>query len=491
MRQSWLHPALIFLIVLGFVASASAKDTALLIAITYRNAPDPSLAKKTLPGTARDLTQMREVAQVLGFEDIRSITDTQATYNGIRTALMDLSRSVKANDRVLVYYSGHGTRIQDNDGDEADGFDEALVPFDFSRAGVQPGQPGPSNLLRDDEFGELLRTIPSNRVFVLLDSCHSGTGTRAIDLGESPSDIQVRYIDAGVDLTASRAVEAVDDRLPRGVARDRFVNLMAAKDVETAKERSNVGGLFTSAFVDYVKQARDNAVCSAHLETMFATIQSQVVRNADEMRRAQPELGAQTPQLEADDPALHNQVIAFKGVPGCQPRLTDRMQYWSDFAGAAKSTLEFKTNASEMQPHPDPDSRNRCASSVGLLSMDLTAPADGYVTILNIGEGDPEATVVFPNAYAKENRVRKGQKLAVPPAGQAWCLPARLPAGRASEDVLVIAIFSETPLNLFDTGTGTGPFRQVGNGSRSFSAVSGRAAGAPAAATQTIVTIRK
>src|SRR4029434_3790105 len=222
MRQSWFNPALIILIVLGSVTSASAKDTALLIAITYRNAPDASLAKKTLPGTARDLTRMREVVQILGFEDVRSITDGQATYNGIRTALMDLSRSVKANDRVLIYYSGHGTRIQDNDGDEADGFDEALVPFDFSRSGVQPGQPGPSNLLRDDEFGELLRGIPSNRVFVLLDSCHSGTGTRAIDLGESPSDIQVRYIDAGVDLTASRAVEVVDDRAPKTGARDRI-----------------------------------------------------------------------------------------------------------------------------------------------------------------------------------------------------------------------------------------------------------------------------
>jgi metacaspase-1 len=491
LRQSWFQSALILLFVLGVVNAASAKDTALLITITYRNAPDPSLAKKTLPGTARDLIRMREVVQTLGFEDVRTLTDSLATYAGIRTALMDLSRSVKSSDRVLVYYSGHGTRIQDDNGDEEDGFDEALVPFDFSRAGLQPGQPGPSNLLRDDEFGELLRAIPSNRVFVLLDSCHSGTGTRAIDLGETPSDIQVRYFDAGVDLTASRAVEAVDDRLPKGAARDRFVNLMAAKDVETAKERSNTGGLFTSAFVDYVKQARDNTVCSAHLETMFSTIQAQVMRNADEMRRSQPELGAQTPQLEADDPALHNQVIAFKGVPGCQPRLTDRMQYWSDFAAAAKSTLEFKTNATEMQPHPDPDNRNRCASRVGLLSMELTAPADGYVTILNIGEGDSEATVVFPNGYAKENRVRKGQKLSVPPAGQTWCLPARLPAGRTSEEVLVIAVFSETPVNLFDTGTGTGPFREVGNGSRSFSTVAGRSAADPAAAAQTMVTIRK
>jgi hypothetical protein len=46
-------------------------------------------------------------------------------------------------------------------------------------------------------------------------------------------------------------------------------------------------------------------------------------------------------------------------------------------------------------------------------------------------------------------------------------------------------------VNLFDTGTGTGPFREVGSGSRSFSAVAGRSAADPAAAAQTIVTIRK
>jgi metacaspase-1 len=32
-----------------------------------------------------------------------------------------------------MHYSGHGTQIPDDDGDEADGMDEALCPVDYQK----------------------------------------------------------------------------------------------------------------------------------------------------------------------------------------------------------------------------------------------------------------------------------------------------------------------------------------------------------------------
>ena len=49
-------------------------------------------------------------------------------------------------DAIFLHYSGHGTKIRDDDGDEADGYDEALCPRDFQSAGM----------IRDDDLYDIL-----------------------------------------------------------------------------------------------------------------------------------------------------------------------------------------------------------------------------------------------------------------------------------------------------------------------------------------------
>jgi len=77
----------------------------------------------------------------------------------------------KSGDVVFIHYSGHGGRIRDTSGDEADGYDETLIPLDFKRAG---------QILDDDLYKRLVTKIAKGvTVVVLMDSCHSGT---ALDL---------------------------------------------------------------------------------------------------------------------------------------------------------------------------------------------------------------------------------------------------------------------------------------------------------------------
>jgi len=63
--------------------------------------------------------------------------------------------------------SGHGGKLRDNDGDEADGYDETLIPVDYARAGQ----------IRDDDLLRNLVVPMASGVFAtcVMDCCHSGT----------------------------------------------------------------------------------------------------------------------------------------------------------------------------------------------------------------------------------------------------------------------------------------------------------------------------
>ena len=85
-------------------------------------------------------------------------------------------------DIVVLHYSGHGQQIYDDDGDEIDGYDEAIIPYD-GKISFKTGKYGGENHLRDDELGRMINQIrkkigQAGDVIVILDSCHSGTATR-------------------------------------------------------------------------------------------------------------------------------------------------------------------------------------------------------------------------------------------------------------------------------------------------------------------------
>lgn len=69
-------------------------------------------------------------------------------------------------DRFIFWYSGHGTKIVDRDGDESDNYDEALVCADYRQRGI----------LLDDELYLLANSrARGSRMYSFSDSCHSGS----------------------------------------------------------------------------------------------------------------------------------------------------------------------------------------------------------------------------------------------------------------------------------------------------------------------------
>jgi len=119
-----------------------------------------------LHGCVRDV---RDVAAALvssgrfRADQIVSLTDdsdsgrSALTRAGIKKALIVLARRSRAEKLDLVYFhfSGHAVQLPDENGDENDGMDEALVAEDFETGG----------LLVDDWLNAWLWTIyPATRV---------------------------------------------------------------------------------------------------------------------------------------------------------------------------------------------------------------------------------------------------------------------------------------------------------------------------------------
>ena len=134
-----------------------------------------------------DIPVISDALYSRGFQQDQMIVlrNGEATREGILTAWNAyLLPRVRRGDVVFFQFSGHGQQVADDNGDEVDGYDEAIVPYDSPmryRAGVYQGE----NLIRDDELNRLFTDLrrrlgPGGNLMVVLDACHSGTGTRGM-----------------------------------------------------------------------------------------------------------------------------------------------------------------------------------------------------------------------------------------------------------------------------------------------------------------------
>ena len=113
--------------------------------------------------------------------------------NSILSALQDLDKKVRRGDFVLVHLSGHGSRqpARAGDPDERDGYDEIFLPADADKWDDDIGSV--QNAITDNEIGQFISSVRGKGadVWVIIDSCHSGTMTR----GAGDDLVVERYVD--------------------------------------------------------------------------------------------------------------------------------------------------------------------------------------------------------------------------------------------------------------------------------------------------------
>jgi hypothetical protein len=209
---------------------------------------------------------------------ITKLQDLKATKAGIEKAITDLSKKAAANDSVIIYYSGHGAQVPDLDGDEDDGYDEAIVP-----AEVLPGRittEGDINrLITDDRLAELLGQFKTTNLTLFFDSCHSGTVVRA-GKREAPKGIfQGRFrefnfskalIDKALDAGDNKTVQFEESLDADG----KYVVLSGCRPYETSGCNDEVGGYFTALLVPELATAN-----GANWDTIIRRVQHAMTDN--------------------------------------------------------------------------------------------------------------------------------------------------------------------------------------------------------------------
>lgn len=98
-----------------------------------------------------------------------SISNAGAKKATILAALKSLIACARSGDSLVFYYSAHGSQVRDSSSDESDGWDEVLCPYDWPQ------------YVSDDDIRSILSKVPTGvNIDVIMDCCHSGTGTREI-----------------------------------------------------------------------------------------------------------------------------------------------------------------------------------------------------------------------------------------------------------------------------------------------------------------------
>lgn len=197
--------------IFGWQPLTAETKRALLVGVSdYGNAMEDPNKWANISG-ANDVTLLAPLFQEQGFT-VESLVDSKATHARITKALDELAKNSKKGDIVYVHFSMHGQPFEDLNGDEEDGWDEALIPVDAEMLYAEGVYEGKNHLL-DDELEVYFNDIRSKlgsegQLIVILDACHSGTASRGDD--DHIRGTREGFTRSGKDYTPDRTQETND-----------------------------------------------------------------------------------------------------------------------------------------------------------------------------------------------------------------------------------------------------------------------------------------
>lgn len=198
---------------LSWPLASMAKKRALLIGIShYPQTTKSNPCTWTNIHGSNDVRLLRGTLQKQGFR-ITTLTNAQATASHIRRALKRLCQQATKGDMVVIHFSGHGQPFEDLSGDEADGWDEAIVPYDAKKC-YSRTYTGRCHII-DDELERYINSLrttvgPRGFVYVVLDACHMGGASR--DESETDSAACARGTNVGVSPNGRTYIPRIDRR---------------------------------------------------------------------------------------------------------------------------------------------------------------------------------------------------------------------------------------------------------------------------------------
>lgn len=418
-----------------------------------------------LPGARVDresATQMATAMQVAP-SHTRYLQDEQATGEGIRRALRELNEQVQEGDRVFIHFSGHGTRFHDP---QVGGCVEALLGYD----GGWPGT------VTNREMAELIKpiTVKTDKLFVMLDACHSGgvidpgplIRSRGVAIAGDEGRLRPKFTTTSQECgrpvnvkTRNLLVEAVD----RGALPQDIIHLSSSRDNEISFDDENKGGLATQYMRDcMLREAKDlDGSGAISVDEIRSCAQEKINRRMEHDDRFKPHtmilsgnaafvpawFGNEQLQPLAEAPrppaaAAAPAVAVAVAVAAPPPVLTAPVQPAPPPVSAPPPPL---TGAQALQQmFQQRDAKRQLQVTVAAdklrigrdnLAFSVQSDRPGYLYVAMAGSDNQSLYLLFPNDLDSDNRVERGKPLALPRS--TWRVRASGPAGTNELMVMV------------------------------------------------------
>lgn len=427
--------------------AALAADRVLLIGISSWQ------DKKIQPlgqGAVADLAMMRHLAQSIWKFDQNSIValfNEQATKSSVEQQFEELVNSTEPGDRVLIYFSGHGTQVPDTSGDEVDdALDEAFPMYDTVAAQSE-------TYFLDDQIRQYLNRLKGRRVTVIFDTCHSGTATRGgifetdqqtqsnVRARFSPFPFSIQQLKNAKQRGLQRVAETKSSA-SNADAPDHVVVWSAAAQDQLSWGDDARGGIFTQSIFKQLTSGNENAGNRDTLSFMAlldgARKAASVFCSGNPMGRPCPT--PFTPMLEAPSflLALDARNDQFSRVkPGKTP------------AGKSSADALFGSANDEglgLQILPGPELRHGQE-----LRYRVSSTRSGKLVLLDLRE-DGDLYQIFPNKVCsqRDSHIRPGETLTLPDKRYGCAFEAEVPEASSSGTISgqAIAILVEESVDL-------------------------------------------
>lgn len=264
-----------------------APKFALLVGINrYKKYKDINVNIRDLRGTHNDVGLMKSLLADYGFKEesagaisdkypcgqqtatsnVKTLCSEQATQAAIREnfkkQLIENARNYFVANKfttadrdkganVVFFYSGHGSKLEDVNGDESDGIDETIVAQDSDRNGVKD--------IIDDEFDAFYKELSryTTNITMMFDSCHSGTISRDADSHKKSveRDIKVKNnsrggnptLNDGINFPGNANYVTISGSLPTQESQEDIF-------IDTTTKQEQWDGALTYNFVNLLRQ---------------------------------------------------------------------------------------------------------------------------------------------------------------------------------------------------------------------------------------------
>lgn len=190
--------------------------------------------------------------------------DFLSKYNSLLQEINTKSGGLPAN--LYIFVSGHGSRLRDSSGDEADGYDEFISPNGVT--------------ILDDLLYNGLTYLDSNFLIACgTDTCHSGT---MFDLDKDIKKLKANYFSIAA---------CADDELDWEIGCDTTSSVNYLKDIPNTQQyiaylqRSTyITGALTSAVIEYAFNGFNNNSLMSIQTKLTSINQSVIVSNSPGVR---------------------------------------------------------------------------------------------------------------------------------------------------------------------------------------------------------------